>query len=156
MTDADSLVFVDYDDSFLAGCLELFDQNCPGYFAPNEKADYQAYLSSRPACYKLCLSEERLMAAFGVEIEEGGRRGRITWIMVSPASSGRGVGARMMQFAQQIATRWNLDIIDIAASHLSEPFFSKFGAVRVGFQKEGWGEGMHRVDMEWPLSISNR
>ena len=45
--------------SFLAAdngsCLALFDQNCPEYFDPGERADYAAFLESRPAGYELCL-----------------------------------------------------------------------------------------------------
>jgi hypothetical protein len=41
--------------------------------------------------------------------------------------------------------------IDIAASHLSAPFFTRFGAKEVRCTKDGWGAGMHRVDMLLPL-----
>jgi hypothetical protein len=57
----------------------------------------------------------------------------------------------MMHHAKEILLGKNVDVVDIAASHLSEPFFTKFGAVRTGFENDGWGQGMHRVDMELRL-----
>jgi hypothetical protein len=39
--------------------------------------------------------------------------------------------------------------VKIAASHLSAPFFAKFGAVPLRTTDDGWGPGMHRVDMIW-------
>ncbi len=151
MMESEELIFENYDASYFADCLDLFDLNCPSYFAPNERNDYVSFLRSHPGCYKLGLSQGKLVAAFGVDIEDQFGRARITWIMVCPNSKGRGVGAKMMHYAKKILEGKNVDVIDIAASHLSEPFFSKFGAIRVGFQSDGWGKGIHRVDMELHL-----
>ena len=38
--------------------------------------------------------------------------------------------------------------VSIAASHKSAPFFARFGARIVETTPDGWGPGMHRVDME--------
>jgi hypothetical protein len=38
--------------------------------------------------------------------------------------------------------------IRIAASHRSAPFFARFGAETVRETPDGWGPGMHRIDME--------
>ena len=46
------------------------------------------------------------------------------------------------------ATKESLLAIDIAASHLSAPFFTKFGASTLSETPNGWGQGMHKVDME--------
>ncbi len=147
----EELIFESYEASYFEDCLELFDLNCPSSFAPNERGDFESFLSSPPGCYKLGLSQGKLVAAFGMEIDDRRGRARITWIMVSPNAKGLGAGSKMMHHAKQMLEDQRVDIIDIAASHLSEPFFSKFGATRVGFENDGWGEGMHRVDMELHL-----
>ncbi|CCQ10838.1 hypothetical protein PALB_17120 [Pseudoalteromonas luteoviolacea B = ATCC 29581] len=41
-----------------------------------------------------------------------------------------------------------MKVIDIAASHLSAPFFEKFGEKTIKEITDGWGLDMHRVDME--------
>ena len=49
------------------------------------------------------------------------------------------------------AKRLNIPQIKIAASHLSAPFFAKYGAVELNHIPDGWGEDMHRIDMELNL-----
>lgn len=59
----------------------------------------------------------------------------------------------MMSLAKKMAKKINMQIIDIAASHLSAPFFATFGAKKVAEIKHGWGLDMHRIDMELPLML---
>lgn len=89
-----------------------------------------------------------VVAAFGL-IDAGlpGRR-RINWILVAPHTQGRAIGAAMMHDAVRQARAAGALMIDIAASHKSAAFFEKFGARAVRFARDGWGPGMHRVDME--------
>jgi hypothetical protein len=42
--------------------------------------------------------------------------------------------------------------VDIAASQKSAAFFARFGAVTLKVVDNGWGTGMHRIDMELPLT----
>ncbi len=42
-----NLIFCDYSNSHLEDCLKLFDQNCPKYFATNERQDYIAFLQKQ-------------------------------------------------------------------------------------------------------------
>ncbi|MCS5593886.1 MAG: hypothetical protein NZ730_05005 [Porticoccaceae bacterium] len=44
-----------------------------------------------------------------------------------------------------------VSLVTIATSHKSALFFAKCGAVEINFTDNGWGPGMHRVDMELPL-----
>ena len=67
-----------------------------------------------------------------------------------------GIGSAMMQRALAQAGDLGLKQIVIAASHLSAPFFVKFGAVVVSETHDGWGPGMHRWDMELHLESSAR
>lgn len=144
------LVFEPYDQSHFEGCLALFDRNTPAYFATNERNDYIEYLRSDPAGYQVALAQQKPVAAFGLAGQ--GDLGRISWIMVCPAAKGQGVGAQMMERAQWSAAEANFKCLSIAASHLSAPFFARFGAEEIKFIPDGWGAGMHRVDMELRIS----
>ncbi len=42
-------------------CLALFDTNCPEYFAPSERSDYENFLSFNPSGYELCSVNGDLM-----------------------------------------------------------------------------------------------
>jgi len=127
-------------------CLAIFDLNCPAFFAPGERADYAAFLSGADATYEVCLSGGRVVGAFGLTPGEAGSA-RVNWILLDPAAKGTGAGAAMMQRAIGLARGAGSTHIDIAASHLSEAFFAKFGARTLTRQEDGWGPGMHRHDM---------
>ncbi len=129
----------------------LFDENCPAYFAENERADYADYLKNKADHYKVAYLGQKLVAAFGIGFGTKESRARITWIMVSPDTHGKGIGAKMMDYAKEYAASQNVKTIDIAASHLSAPFFAKFGATTVKTTEHGWGPDMHRHDMEITL-----
>lgn len=127
-------------------CLAIFDLNCPAFFAPEERAEYAAFLGGEPATYELCLSGSLILGAFGLTPGETGRA-RVNWILLDPTAKGSGVGAAMMRRAIGLACGVGATHIDIAASHISAPFFAKFGARTVSRQENGWGPGMHRHDM---------
>jgi GNAT superfamily N-acetyltransferase len=75
----------------------------------------------------------------------------LCWIMLDPRTQGIGIGSKIMERAIHLARASQTDVVKIAASHKSAPFFAKFGARPVKFTKDGWGPGMDRVDMELPL-----
>ena len=127
-------------------CLAIFDRNCPAFFAPEERVDYAAFLAGEPATYELCLSGGCIVGAFGLTPGEAGSA-RLNWILLDPAAKGAGAGAAMMRRAIGRARGVGATHIDIAASHLSEPFFAKFGARTLSREVSGWGPGMHRYDM---------
>ncbi len=140
--------FEKYQDDYLDDCLRLFDKNCPQFFAANEREDYKDYLQNNTDTYQIKYLDKEIVAAFGLAVDPFRIRGRITWIMVCPDVKGKGIGTEMMEHALRLARKGGVQIIDIAASHLSAPFFEKFGAVTIKTIENGWGDGMHRLDME--------
>ncbi len=143
--------FLNYDESYYDSCLKLFDENCPSYFAENEKEDYIYFLRINPPGYFVGVIESCIVSAFGLISEPDSSRGRLSWILVSTESKGNGLGAKMMNFVKNSAIKKDLAAIDIAASHLSASFFKKFGALELKETTDGWGQGMHRIDMELKL-----
>jgi GNAT superfamily N-acetyltransferase len=128
-------------------CLGLFDANCPEFFAPNERADYLRFLESSPSGYELCLVNSEVAGAFGL-IGDGTSRRRLNWIMLNPKFQGLGAGRAIMERVAALASADGIQVVDIAASQKSAPFFARFGAVTLKVIDNGWGSGMHRVDME--------
>ena len=142
---------LNYDEFYFHSCLKLFDENCPSYFAENEKEDYIDFLKGNTSGYFVAAIGPSIVSAFGLITKPDSVRGRLSWVMVSPESKGNGLGAKMMSFVKNAAIEKELFAIDIAASHLSAPFFKKFGAKRLKETTDGWGQGMHRIDMELKL-----
>ncbi len=135
-----------------AACLALFDANCPEFFAPNERSDYSAYLASDGRHYQVVRLKDRVVGAFGVA-RTGEKQAGLAWIMIHPKAQRRGIGRAIMGEARALGRTLGADSLSIAASHKSAPFFARFGAVELGFVENGWGPGMHRVDMTWSLAL---
>ncbi|MFK8041131.1 GNAT family N-acetyltransferase [Congregibacter sp.] len=135
----------------LQSCLALFDANCPEFFAPNERADYEGFLSKNPATYIVATRNEKLVAAYGVS--SNGQRSSLNWILLARECQGLGLGSTIMKRVVAQAIELKTPVLCIAASHISAPFFARFSAVAGKTTWDGWGPGMHRVDMELPLKL---
>ncbi|MGI2223987.1 GNAT family N-acetyltransferase [Shewanella frigidimarina] len=131
-------------------CLNIFDDNCPEFFAPNERVDYADFLDSLPAEYEVSVLNGVIVGAYGLEGKEPEWR-NLNWILISPKVQGIGIGSTFMNRVVSKGTAVNLTGIKIAASHLSAPFFAKYGALPIREIENGWGIGMHRIDMELTL-----
>lgn len=142
--------FRTYLSSDRESCLAIFDANTPKFFAVNERLDYSEFLDSVPERYEVCLSGDSVIAAFGL-IGNEPKFKNLNWILISPQFQGSGVGSKLINRVVSIAHKEKLDYIKIAASHLSAPFFAKYGAKPVLEIKDGWGPDMHRIDMELHL-----
>lgn len=129
-----------------AACLELFDANCPEYFAPNERKDYENFLAANPENYELCFVARPLVGAFGLMHDGAGDR-NLRWVLLEPSSQGLGIGAMIMERVILNASESGARVVNIAASHKSAPFFAKFGSTKVTVTANGWGPGLDRVDM---------
>ena len=142
-----SKVFRPFSSTDKEACLAIFDANCPSFFVPDERVDYENFLAASPSGYEVCEVAGRVVAAFGL-IGDSGHEVRLNWIMLDPRSKGIGLGSTIMDrvIAQGRAAQCSL--IGIAASHKSAPFFARFGAIATARTEDGWGPGMDRVDLE--------
>jgi len=131
-------------------CLRLFDANCPEYFAPGERDEYAAFLSAASPSYRVCVEGAQVIGAFGL-LHAGPGEGRLNWILIDPGSQGTGLGSAMMADVKRAACADRMHTVHIAASHRSAPFFARFGASAEREARDGWGPGMHRIDMRWKM-----
>ena len=145
-----NIIFRPYASADRSVCLGLFDANCPEYFAPNKHDDYTEFLDANPFGYELCLTEDKVAGAFGLS-EHGLQQKSLNWILLNPRSQGLGIGSVIMSRISAVALDSGASLINIAASHKSSPFFANFGAIEIAHINNGWGSGMHRVDMELRL-----
>jgi len=128
----------------------IFDANCPEFFAPNERQEYEEFLEGVSGDYEVCEVDGTVLGAFGLFVD-GESVKTLNWILLDPQSQGIGVGSRIMERVIQLSRTSQTKMVKIAASHKSAPFFARFGATTTSSTRNGWGPGMDRVDME--LSI---
>lgn len=144
------VTFRPYCSSDDESCVSIFDANCPEFFAPNERDEYQRFLASTPDGYEICEVDGLALGAFGL-FDDGPGEKSLNWILLDPRSQGLGVGSRIMERVIQLGRAAEATGVRIAASQKSAPFFEKFGAQALSNTTNGWGPGMHRVDMILPL-----
>lgn len=135
-----------YEPADRVACLALFDANCPAAFAPNERDEYAAFLDEGHDGYEVCVDGEAVVGAYGLVRDGAGLA--LRWILIGPAAQGRGLGAGMMERVAARAREEGVERVRISASQVSAPFFARFGARERSRTVDGWGPGMHRVEME--------
>jgi len=128
-------------------CLGLFDANSPDFFLPGERTDYIHFLDADKGDYQVCVLDGRVVGAVGIESIQRDRAA-IRWLVVAPDLKGQGLGREMVRHVRQTMRAAGVTTMEIAASHRSAPFFARFGAIPHAAIPHGWGEGMHRIDME--------
>lgn len=137
-----------------AACLAIFDANCPEFFAANERDDYVRFLDAEIDGYEVCELDGRVVGAFGL-MSNGVGEHHLNWIMLDPGSQGAGIGQAMMDRIIAVAREVQATLVGIAASHKSAPFFARFGAQHISRTEDGWGPGMHRIDMELEIGATH-
>jgi GNAT superfamily N-acetyltransferase len=142
--------FRPYRSSDYEACLEIFDANCPTFFAPNERRAYTAFLDAVPEGYEVCEANGRTLGAFGL-FEDGGDTKAINWILLAPDVQGTGIGSKVMERVIQTCISSDTRLVRIATSPKAAPFFARFGAMTRSTTPNGWGPDMDRVDMELSL-----
>ena len=131
-------------------CTEIFDANCPEFFAPNERQEYEEFLERVSGEYEVCEIDGMVLGAFGLSVN-GEDTKTLNWILLDPQAQGVGAGSRIMERVIQLGRTSQTRVVKIAASHKSAPFFARFGATTTSSTKNGWGPGLDRVDMVLPL-----
>jgi N-acetylglutamate synthase-like GNAT family acetyltransferase len=142
--------FRPYRDADCEACTRIFDANCPEFFAPNERQEYEEFLERVSGDYEVCEIDGKVLGAFGLFVD-GENMKTLNWILLDPQTQGIGVGSAIMERVIQLGRASQTSVVKIAASHKSAPFFARFGASTTSLIKNGWGRGMDRVDMELPL-----
>lgn len=110
---------------------------------------YEEFLAAAPVGYEACRLENRIVGAFGVLREASSLS--LRWIVLAPGVPGRGLGRAIMDRVTATVRAQGGGPLLIAASHESAPFFARFGAREVRRTPDGWGPGMHRVDLQRPV-----
>ena len=128
-------------------CLALFDENSPEFFAPGERGSYIDFLDKAADDYAVCMISAKIVGAYGLCIVSKGVL-TLRWILIARAAQKQGVGRAIMTRALAGLRALKANKLEIAASQKSAPFFAKFGARTIKTTPDGWGPGLHRVDME--------
>lgn len=131
-----------------AACLELFDTNCPRFFDPSEKADFEAFLDGLDWPYQVIERDGRIVACGGHATEPDGRTASLCWGMVDGALHGQGVGTALTRarIAAAKATP-GIETLRLDTGPQTRGFYERFGFRVVRVEPEGYAPGYDRYDM---------
>lgn len=127
-------------------CLAIFLSNVPAYFAPAEQPDFEAYLDEPPSNHVVVIRDNRLLACGGWYVHEG--VGRLSWGMVMQTHHRASLGSFLLSWRlKQIFLLPDIDEVHLETSQHSAGFFNRYGFEAVRTTLNGYGPGLHRVDM---------
>ena len=143
-----NLRFKAYSKENYEQCLELFDLNCPKYFASIEKNDYIEFLNQTKEGYVTIHHDSILIGAYGVH-KTSSESASQSWTL----NHNQGIGRLIMERVFSYLESNQLDKLFLSTSQQTEAFFVKFGAIRIDYIENGWGEGLHRIEMKIERAI---
>ena len=146
------LEFKDYSMESYNDCIELFDLNCPEFFAPIEKNDYIEFLNQTKEGYVTIHHDSILIGAYGVH-KTSSESASQSWTLIHPKYQNQGIGRLIMERVFSFLESNQLDKLFLYTSQQTEAFFVKFGAIRIDYIENGWGEGLHRIEMKIERAI---
>ncbi len=151
-----------YRESDRQACLDIFDSNCPKYFAPHERAYLEAWLNHqgkepKEAAYKnskadhfYVLEADGILKGCGgfyINVEE--EEAVMAWGMVNNADHHKGLGKALYRYrVEKIEELYPGTKIVLYTSQHTFGFFEKLGLKVTTITKDGFGEGLDRYDME--------
>ena len=146
------LEFKDYSMESFNDCIELFDLNCPEFFASIEKNDYIEFLNQTKEGYKTIHHDSILIGAYGVH-KTSSESASQSWTLIHPKYQNQGIGRLIMERVFSYLESNQLDNLFLSTSQQTEAFFMKFGAIRIDYIENGWDEGLHRIEMKIERAI---
>jgi GNAT superfamily N-acetyltransferase len=146
-------------------CLRIFRANIPRYFLTQEEPDFLAYLADPGPHYAVveAVAEEaagttgsegrepsdarRIVGCGGPAMDADGTWS-VCWMMVDPELQGRGLGRRMVAHCRAVVARESPGgVLRLDTSQHTEGFYHRMGFETVSRTEDGYGPGMHRIEM---------
>lgn len=140
--------FRPYKNTDRAACMVLFESNCPTYFAPEERVDYEAFLDALDCDYSVLTLAEDIVGCGGFHVNRETGQGKLCWGMVDQSHHKSGLGKALLEF-RLAGIKANPDAthVHIDTSQLSAPFYAKFGFKQTHKTKDGYGTGIDHIEM---------
>lgn len=137
-----------YSAADRGACLDLFDSNCPRFFAASEKADFERFLNELDGPYQVIERDGRIVACGGHAMEPDGRTASLCWGMVDGTLHGRGVGTALTKARIAAAKAMpGLETLRLDTGPHTRGFYERFGFKVLQVEPDGYAPGYDRYDM---------
>lgn len=124
--------------------------NVPDYFAESEIADFEYYLTHEIDQYFVIELNGELIGGGGINIDQAGKKAKISWDLLHPDFQNQGFGRELLQYRLNLLNEMkDLERISVRTSQLAYPFYEKNGFVLKEIIKDFWAKGFDLYDMDY-------
>lgn len=124
--------------------------NVPDYFAESEIADFEYYLTHEIDQYFVIELNGELIGGGGINIDQAGKKAKISWDLLHPEFQNQGFGRELLQYRLNLLNEMkDLERINVRTSQLVYPFYEKNGFVLKEIKKDFWAKGFDLYDMDY-------
>jgi ribosomal protein S18 acetylase RimI-like enzyme len=135
------------------GCLAVFDSNTPQYFKAHERADFEKFLD-RPDCSYLVMEHDGAICGCGGYSVADDKAARLVWGMVRRDLQRQGLGRFLLMYRLRELTKTSgVEMVSLDTSQHTAPFFERQGFKIMRIAKNGYADGLDRVEMVKRLSV---
>lgn len=127
--------------------LEILNLNVPKSFAKSEVEDFSFYLDHEIEKYFVAETGNQIVGAGGINYDEDGKTGKISWDFINPDFHGLGIGSALLKYRLEILKTEGLETISVRTSQLAFRFYEKHGFVLKEVIKDYWAEGFDLYSM---------
>ncbi len=128
-------------------CLALFDSNVPRYFDSSERTGFADFLDGPDGDYFVIEPGDKICGCGGFAKGDRGQA-HFTWGMVDNARHGSGLGRILAEYRlQAIESSGQFQEVELFTTPQIVPFFANFGFEPEGVEKDGFAQGMDKVQM---------
>lgn len=144
----------DFEPADTEACMAVFDSNVGDFLHADEREDFAGWLAATQGRYLSLLWGGRVIGCSGYALEATGRAGRpaaelrMIWGLLHREFHGRGLGEFMLlERLVRGARELPVNSASLGTTPRVASFFERFGFRRIQYIHDGWGAGLHRVDM---------
>ena len=144
-----SVQFRPYTAQDEGACLGIFDSNCPRFLDPSERdefCDYIRYNADR-ANYLVGELDGKVIACGGIFIDTQNAAGFFAWGLVRSSHHRQGIGSKLTQRRMEMARELGIKALHLDTSQHTQGYYEKLGFVATDTTPDGYGVGLHRIDM---------
>lgn len=128
-------------------CIKIFNSNCPKFVGENERPLFIEWLERKSYPYYVVERKNTVLACGGYAVENG--IADLTWGLVHRDYHRQGIGSRLTRFRiDKIYEQYRNINIRIETSQHTELFYQKFGFIRMNYEKNGFAQGIDRIEMQ--------
>ncbi len=152
------MLYREYTAADRAACLTLFDGNADRFFAPGERALLQCFLDQPQGFFGvLCDDAGQVVGCGGFAEREGSDFATLTWGMVARDLQGRGLGKRLtLERLRKLAATTTVRRVLMNTSQETVGFYQKLGFVVTRHLRDGYRQGLDRIDLQLTLDEATR